>query len=310
MQSFLGEKDIPCLPHDPHPRPSKSEQMYALGLKQLTPSVVNAADTSNLTVIPTGPAAGRVGGPLPTRDKFRLIQSVRYNDYCDLAVEVIKKFPNSNGYMELYVTDYTSNNALYDYPAPNGEDVTDEFDRYDRTDTLDNLNNNHNWSREGDLYGYIPNVTGKQRDWPGPSGRHTLQVELLPPHAGYARDKVEEGGFVKLSNVRIKQGSAGKMEGNIWTDHNYPGKIQVQPLIDKKLLKDLTDRRDNYWKANQSRTELEEAKKQGKKPNRKQKKKEQKARKATIDGNEDSVPSTVLFNKHGKFMPLARYTTC
>jgi protection-of-telomeres protein 1 len=309
MQSFLGGKDIPCLPHDPHPRPSKFEQMYALGLKQLTPSVVSTASISKSIAIPTGPAAGRSVGSLPTRDKFRLIQNANYNDYCDLAVEVIKKFPNSNGYMELYVTDYTPNNALYDYPAPNGEDVTDEFGRYDRNNTLDNLDNNHNLNRDGDLYGHVPNVTGKRRDWPGPSGRHTLQVELLPPHAGYARDKVEEGSFVKLLNVRIKQGSAGKMEGNMWTDRDYPEKIKIQPLIEEKALKNLTNRRDNYWKANKNRIEEEEAKKQGKKPKR-QKKKEQKARKAAIDGDEDSTSSTVLFNKHGMFIPLARYITC
>ncbi|CAD0097308.1 unnamed protein product, partial [Aureobasidium vineae] len=200
-QSFLGEKDIPCLPQDPSPRPSKAEQMYAIDLKQLTPSVINVAGASDATAIPTGPAAGpshpisvpnrpatgRTSGPLQTNSKFRLIQAVSYNDYCDLAVEVIKKFPNPSGNMELYVTDYTPNDSLYDYPAPDDADAEDELER------------------DGDYYGYISNVTGKRKIWPGPSGRHTMQVELLPPHAGFARDNEGERKLTKKQRKRAKK---------------------------------------------------------------------------------------------------------
>lgn len=310
MQSFLGEKDIPYLPPDAMPKPSKAEQMYALGLKQLTPSVTNTAAVAlKTTAIPTGPAAIRAGGPLSTSSKLCLIQDAKYDKYCDLAVEVIKKFPNSNGNMELYVTDYTSNNALYDYPAPGDAEVHDELGRYVRASFLDDPDSNHNSNREGDLFGYIQNVSGTRRDWPGPSGRHTLQVELLPPHAGYARDKVEEGAFVKLLNVRIKRSSAGKMEGNIWTDRLYPHKIQVQPLIDETALKNLTDRRESYWKASRTRNEQEEAKKQGKKAKKKQKK--NKAPKEAVNTDEaTSTSPAVLHNRHGTSMPLARPFTC
>jgi protection-of-telomeres protein 1 len=135
-QSFLGAKDIPCLPQDAFPKPSKAEQMYALDLKQLTPPGVNAAGTSNTTTIHTGLDTGRAGGPPPRTTKLtnksRLIQAVGYNDYCDLAVEVIKKFPNSNGNMELYVTDYTPNPSLYDYPSPEDAEADDDFSRYER----------------------------------------------------------------------------------------------------------------------------------------------------------------------------------
>lgn len=309
MQSFLGEKDIPYQPPDVLPKPSKAEQMYALGLKQLAPSVLNTAVAVKTTAVPTGPAANRAGGPLPKSSKFRLVQDAKYDEYCDLAVEVIKKFPNSNGNMELYVTDYTSNDALYDYPAPGDAETHDDFGRYDRACILDNLDSNHDSNREGDFFNYIPNVTGTRRDWPGPSGRHTLQVELLPPHAGYARDRVEEGAFVKLMNVRIKRSSAGKMEGNMWTDKFYPHKIQVQPLIDESALKALTYRRESYWKANKNRVEKEEAKKQGKKVNKKQKKKKA-SKEAAITDEATSTSSAVLHNKHGMSMPLTRLVSC
>jgi protection-of-telomeres protein 1 len=299
-QSFLGAKDIPCLPQDAFPRPSKAEQMYALDLKQLVPPSVNAVGTSNTTTIPTALDTGRPGGPPPRTTKLanksRLIQAVKYDDYCDLAVEVIKKFPNSNGNLELYVTDYTPNPSLYDYPSPEDAEADDDFSRYERTDTPDSPDSNHNWNRDGDAFSYIPNVTGTRRDWPGPSGRHTLQVELLPPHAGFARDRVREGDFIKLSNVRIKQGSAGKMEGNIWTDQRYPDKIQVHPLIEEKALESLKNRRDNYWKAHRRRTEQDEETPR-KRPSKKQRQKA-KARKAAVETN--------LHNKHGMIMLLVR----
>ncbi|KAG9947388.1 hypothetical protein KCU85_g5857, partial [Aureobasidium melanogenum] len=275
MQSFLGEKDIPSLPQDPSPRPSKAEQMYAITLRQLAPSVVNTAGPSDAASIPTRPAADRAGGA--PQNKFRLITNVNYNDYCDLAVEVVKKFPNSNGSMELYVTDYTANDSLYDYPAPDDADADDEF------------------SRDGDYYGYISNVTGKRKTWPGPSGRRTLQVELLPPHAGYARDRVKEGDFVKLSNVRIKQSGAGKMEGNLWPDRQFPDKILVHQLKDVKQLKTLVDRREGYWRDHNARIEAKQQSKetegQGKRLTKRQKRK---ARKLGLNKDETAPTSTTV----------------
>ncbi|KAG9813050.1 hypothetical protein KCU77_g19304, partial [Aureobasidium melanogenum] len=285
MQSFLGEKDIPSLPQDPNPRPSKAEQVYAITLKQLAPSVVNTAGPSNAVSIPTRPAADRAGGPPQTNGKFRLITNVNYNDYCDLAVEVIKKFPNSNGNMELYVTDYTANDSLYDYPAPDDADADDDF------------------SRDGDSYGYISNVTGKRKNWSGPSGRRTLQVELLPPHAGYARDRVKEGDYVKLSNVRIKQSNAGKMEGNLWPDKQFPDKTLVQPLKETKQLKALHDRREGYWRDRNAQVEANKQSKQTEKYERKmakkQRKKDNKARRLGLNKDETaSTSATIVSNPH------------
>ncbi|KAG9521833.1 hypothetical protein KCU93_g7194, partial [Aureobasidium melanogenum] len=285
MQSFLGEKDIPSLPPDPNPKPPKTEQVYAITLKQLAPSVVNTAGPSDAVAIPTRPAADRAGRPPQTNGKFRLITNVNYNDYCDLAVEVIKKFPNSNGNMELYVTDYTANDLLYDYPAPDDADADDEF------------------SRDGDCYGYISNVTGKRKNWSGPCGRRTLQVELLPPHAGYARDKVKEGDFIKLSNVRIKQSNAKKMEGNLWPDRQFPDKILVQKLKEAKQLNALVDRQTNYWRDRNAEVEAKkqskETEKQEKKLSKRQRKRDNKARRLGLNKDETaSTSATIVNNPH------------
>lgn len=292
MQSFLGEKDIPSLPQNPNPRPSKAEQMYAITLRQLAPSVVNTAGPSDAVSISARPATDRAGGAPQNNFKFRLITNVNYNDYCDLAVEVVKKFPNSNGNMELYVTDYTANDSLYDYPAPDDADADDEF------------------SRDGDYYGYISNVTGKRKTWSGPSGRRTLQVELLPPHAGYARDRVKEGDFVKLSNVRIKQNSVGKMEGNLWPDRQFPDKILVHQLKDVKQLKTLVNLREGYWRDHNAQVEAKKQSKEIDKRERKMAKKQRKkdnkkARRLGLNKDETaSTSATVVINPHGKFTLL------
>ncbi|THX53838.1 hypothetical protein D6D08_09537, partial [Aureobasidium pullulans] len=191
IQTFAGgQKELECLSQGPDAKASMAEQGYAIGLKELIPSALGPLGPSNITSISTRPAAGRATGPPQLRNnKLRLIQGVAFNEYCDLIVEVVKKFPDVNGHMELYVTDYTPNDSLYDYPSPSESSVDDVF------------------SRDGDFYGYLPNVSGKRKDWTGPSGKHTLKVELLPPHAGFARDRVREGDYVLLQNVRIKLGN-------------------------------------------------------------------------------------------------------
>lgn len=163
--------------------------------------------------------------------------------------------------------------------------------------------------RDGDYYNYISNVTGKRKNWPGPSGRRTLQVELLPPHAGYARDRIKEGDFVKLSNVRIKQSNARKMEGNLWPDRHFTDKILVQPLKEAKHLKALTNRRESYWGERNAqivaKKEGKEAERLEKKMAKKQRKKESKARRLGLSRDETaSTSATVPHNPHGKFTLL------
>lgn len=155
-------------------------------------------------------------------------------------------------------------------------------------------------NRDGDCYGYISNVTGKRKNWSGPSGRRTLQVELLPPHAGYARDRVKEGEFIKLSNVRIKQSRVEKMEGNLWPDRQFPDKILVQPLKEAKLLKTLTNRREGYWGERNAQAvakkDSKEAEKLERRMAKKQRKKESKARRSGL--HTDETPSTSLTTPH------------
>ncbi|KAI5207377.1 hypothetical protein E4T39_01856 [Aureobasidium subglaciale] len=290
MQSFYGGgQDLPCLhqvPQGSHTTPSKDEQLYALGLMRLSlPSLVTAA-ASKATLLPDRPAASRAGGPPQVKqNKLCLIQNASYDKYCDLIVEIVKKFPDSYGNVELYVTDYTSNDLLFDYPAPNDADTDDDF------------------SRDGDVYDYISNVTGKRKNWSGPSGRHTLKVELRPPHAGFARDNVKEGDFVMLSNVRIKQSNLAVMEGNLWEDKRYPSKICVHQLRNGSAeLKTLRNRRENYWahhkaKAAKLKRQLEDqANEQSKTGSKKQRRRDKKAKMSGKNAGETAAGSSVIAN--------------
>jgi protection-of-telomeres protein 1 len=132
-QTFLGgDSDLPSHGRGPNSRPSKSEQMYAFCLKQFSQTLTSTTGPLKTTEHnPSGPPAANQSAPaLKTRkQKFQLISGVSYNDYCDLVVEVVKKYPDSHGNMELYVTDYTSHDALFDYPSSQEADADTELYR-------------------------------------------------------------------------------------------------------------------------------------------------------------------------------------
>jgi hypothetical protein len=146
-------------------------------------------------------------------------------------------------------------------------------------------------SRDGDPHGYISSTSGTKRDWTGPSGRHTLKVELFPPHAGFARDKVKEGDHLMLQNVRIKESNAAKMEGNLWQDRQYPDKVLVHHMRDKERpeLKELLARKQAYWDSQKKEPEP-----MAKKKNRNRKKK--KPKQNTVD---ESAGESISASKVG-----------
>lgn len=261
-QSFLGGgKELNCVCHPPNMRPNTNEQMYAIHLKKefapvlvpSRPSVNAIAGPSTSASIPTGLARSKGGPPVKGKNKLRWISDAQYGNYCDLVVEVVKKYPTSNGTVELYVTDYTTNDLLFDYPQPNQKN--DDEDDY--------------LYRDGDQYGHIPSITGKRKQWPGPFGKRTLTVELMSPHAEVARAKVKEGDFVVLENVRIKQSQLNKMEGNIWPDTKYQNKVLIHGVRGMKEhaqdnMKIVMKRRAEYW-AKYDRTKKNQQEKKNKK---------------------------------------------
>ena len=202
--------------------------------------------------------------------KFSLIKDVTVNKFYDITVEVVKKFPGEYNACELYVSDYTTNSLLFNYPSPDEED------------------NEMNYT--GDPFGFM--APAARREWPGPYGPMVLKVELHEPHASVARDKVKEGDFVFLQNVRIKMSNQNKLEANLWGDSRYPNKIQVHRILydDHEEAQDIRKRKDQYW--TRSKVHPASRKREGEQLTKAQKKKlvrEQKKRAATDANRNDEV---------------------
>lgn len=160
-------------------------------------------------------------------DKFRLIRDVQDNQYCDLVVEVVKKWSAMGG-CELYVTDYTTNELLWDYPDP--------------LDAQDGA------GRDGDPYNYTDSL---KTPWAGPWGTQVLKVVCKFPHSDYANDNVEVGQHVRLLNTKIKFNDRNLLEGTLWDDKKFPDKLYITVLQSGDLpeVKLIKQRKEEYYAA-------------------------------------------------------------
>lgn len=222
------------------------------------------------------------------RDRFSLIKdlSLSPHTYVDLITQVVKTFREQDKFL-LYVTDYTTNKALFDYAQSND-------------DALD---------RPGDPYGYISR--GKRR-WQGPLGQMTLLVTLWHPHAYFAQENVKEDSYVYLSNVHIKpRRDNGMMEGKIHTDRMFPEKICVTLIEDDDddpRVMELKKRKREYWRRNK----LDKAQvtkdfgnadgspqESGSKKNAKKRKKEQQQKKEPVrEEGQTEITKTLNINRY------------
>lgn len=160
-------------------------------------------------------------------NKFTLIKDAAPDKFYDVVVEIVKIFPGQYEYAELYVTDYTVNPFLYNYPSPDEND--------------DGI------SKDGDVYGYSAPMS--KREWPGPYGSMTLKIEVREPHASVLHDKMKEGNLINIQNLRIKMGREGKMEGNLWPDNKFRDKILLHHYAheDDSKVQELEKRKSEYW---------------------------------------------------------------
>lgn len=241
--------------------PSQEIMLYVI-------SLFNSRDRSSFDVTSTEPMAkpqalpqatsshpspsaakGISSAPQARRDKFSLIKDVVIDVFYDVVGQVVKIFP-SNGCVELYITDYTSNNLLYNYEW--GQDGGEGL------------------SRDGDEYGYVSR-TSSRRQWPGPFGKMTLTVTLWPPHSYFANGNVKELDFVHLRNMRVKWSRDAKMEGSLHSDRLWPDRIDVTILKDNRdddRVKDVLRRKLDYTKRFKAQSEafVEEVRGQKRKP--------------------------------------------
>ncbi|KAL8649903.1 MAG: hypothetical protein Q9226_005379 [Calogaya cf. arnoldii] len=171
-------------------------------VSKTSPASTDPPSTSHAqTPVAITSTAGVSSSVTARRDKFALVKEVQAESFYDLLGQVVKIYPG-NGVVELYITDYTSNSFLFNYGWGHGDDETSSLPK-----------------------------------WRGPLGKHTLTVNLFPPHSYYAQGNVEEGQYVFLRNTRIKYSRDAKFEGSLHTDRRYPDRVDIT------IIKDTNDER-------------------------------------------------------------------
>ncbi|KAF7194474.1 Protection of telomeres protein 1 [Pseudocercospora fuligena] len=215
-----------------------------------------------------GPAAKRQKiDTVPKNPKLKAIKDLRGGEkaWADIYAFVVKTFGTPNG-CDLYVTDYTENQAVRRYTYPEEE--------------VDSI-------RDGDVYGYNG---PKKKAWKGPWGYHVYKVNLKGPHARFANGNLSEGDVVLLKNVKMRVTPENAfLEGDMWPDDKYPEKIQIQKLKNLAIpeVQEMMARKEKYWTKRNARIAQQEATKvnMSKKEKKRQKKQEKRVAKMAENGS-------------------------
>ncbi|KAL9592342.1 MAG: hypothetical protein Q9179_006817, partial [Wetmoreana sp. 5 TL-2023] len=222
-----GQLNLSCLGGKGSSRPSQELMRYAIELCNSRDRTAYGTDSppshptsSHIQALVAHSSNPSTPSSSMRRDKFALVKDVQVDTFYDLIGQVIKVYP-SNGVVELYVTDYTANNLLFNYVW--GDDDMDST----------------------------------TRKWPGPYGKMTLTVSLFPPHSYYAQKNLQENNIVFLRNTRIRWSRDGKMEGSLHTDRLYSDRVDVTILQDHRddRVKDLLRRKLEYTKKFRSQSD-------------------------------------------------------
>ncbi|TKA81109.1 hypothetical protein B0A49_01761, partial [Cryomyces minteri] len=299
--AYAGGKEMNYLTTTGRRLLTPAEQMYAIALKQELNHILGSGGAIVTRNTPTGPAYDRnqlantkvktsrrmsTTGSFSTSmgHKFSLIKDVQIQKFYDLVGQVVKMHQSMN-FLELYITDYTTNALLHDHLSPEDQ-VKLGVEGID-----------------GDLFGHIANQN--QQKWPGPYGRMTLRIELQAPHSYWANNNVRVNDFVLLQNVRIKMSSLSKLEANIWQDQLEPDRIQVRLLKNPSQpeVEAILRRKEPYWERrpkaadDEIQDETSNAAKKRKKRNKKQQQKQAQAERGTRTPQKTTA-GLVIANQH------------
>ena len=208
---------------------SSPEMLHAICL-------CNSRDRSTFKLLPVTTPQGSIIHSTPgaaplirgRRGTVSLIKDVAVGNFYDFVGQVIKIYP-TNGKVELYITDYTSNRLLFNYELKRSGEGGEN-------------------SRDGDEFGYA-HRNSSHKKWPGPFGQQTLMVTLWPAHSYFAQENVKEQDFVFLRNVRIKYSKDARMEGAMHTDTRQNDRVDVSILKnhrDDENVKSVLRRKKEY----------------------------------------------------------------
>ncbi|KAI4168199.1 MAG: hypothetical protein LQ343_006585 [Gyalolechia ehrenbergii] len=238
-----GQLNLKCLREKGSSGITQQQMRYAIELCNSRERSTCGAPSAPVQSSPSGvstqaPAEHSAVAGTPSnygrRDKFALIKDIKVETFYDLVGQVVKVYP-SNGIVELYLTDYTSNSLLFNY----------EWGRDDPT------------AEPGESNSLCGPATSTSRQWPGPPGKVTLTVSLFPPHSYYAQHNVKENHFVFLRNTRIKWSKDMKVEGCLHTDQRNSDRVDIAIIKDhsNERVKEVLRRKLEYTKKFQKQSD-------------------------------------------------------
>lgn len=209
---------------------SSSEQLAIIDMKAAAAPFMHTITKSNPSTLPPTTSHDHSPyvrnsavnfGTTPKKSSYNsrkeaLIQDIVDFKFYNLVGEVVKMFWQDNA-MDLYITDYTSNEGLFLYTDPN----------------------------DPDMIGFGPSAP----NWKGPYGQITLLIRLWDNHVSHARQNLHEGDFVHLQNVRIKMSPESKLEGVMNGDKLYPNRVCVHKLLDPRQKNELLARKADYMRS-------------------------------------------------------------
>ncbi|KAI5478788.1 hypothetical protein MNV49_004614 [Pseudohyphozyma bogoriensis] len=204
----------------PHAAYGAQEIEYAKDLAKwwrvLNPEVAAIANTGAAEVFETAvERTNRLAmerGSTGSRRQLREIKDLRADEYSDVIGEIFR----------IHIGGYINSSAL----------ATLEISDF----TANSL-----------LYDYQEHT---KRDWRGPWGQKTLQLEIVGDANVRMAERLGDGDLIYVRNMRAKMSSLGFLEGIVWEDLKFPDKSDVKLLTESSCpaaYKAMVARRDILW---------------------------------------------------------------
>jgi protection of telomeres protein 1 len=194
--------------------PTRQEEVAVIQLK--------AAASASVKQVQQHAAASSFKASKP--EKLSLIKDLEFNRFSDVRAEVLNVYYTDIGTVELKVTDYTANDALFCY--------------------IDPAEANSSWEPI-------------DVSWKGPYGQLTLNVILWENNAAWARENVSIGDYVFLKNMRVKISPLNKLEGALHQDRERPTQIDIRKLINQSEINEIRQRQEEYNSKRRDRSALD-----------------------------------------------------
>ncbi|USP81978.1 uncharacterized protein yc1106_09252 [Curvularia clavata] len=198
---YQAGKAMFCSSTSGAPQPTTAEQMAAIYMKDASREFTQQIKQHI-----------EITAPKTKRDS--LIKDLQLNTFADVRAQVVNMYRHGMaGHLDMKITDYTANEAMFYYADPETEAAL--------------VTNSH---------------------WKGPYGYLTLSVTLYEANANWAAENLSEGDYVFIRNMRVKLSTSSKLEGALHQDKLNPSKVDISVLKNASDIAEINRRREEYEK--------------------------------------------------------------